>query len=625
MVYVDYKQGGKESIWHRCDLKDLTNHVTNTDFHVTWQQYENDRAGQYGEVYGDWVFDFDHLLDLNIARMDCVKTYDLLTDMGVNPVNIRLYFSGNKGFHLLIDHRAYMSRPEFDLHLIYKQLYLHIESKIKPEKGKSTLDRQIYAIRKTIRYPNTKHPKSKLYKVPISLKELRSTVLEIKKLAEFPREIKYNFVKDLALCQFLKDAKTAYWKNIEEFDKRAILIDEYTGTYPPCVNRILAEGIPKGERNYYIYLLARFLKKTQTKTEVTRILSEYANRIGYDISATVSTINSAFNRSGAFLSCSEFYNFCEREKCNLFTKKESLDQFDRVSRKFNILTYQEAVNQYLTAKADGEFDRAITTGIDKLDALVEIWRDGFVVIGASANMGKTSLGITIAKNNPRKKGLYLAIEEGSKRTAKRFIEAELAQDTNIKVISAKMGEITPEDLSALCYCNPDAGFIIVDQMVNLNSIAKEERLKYKRIMEICRESARHYGIPHFFLHQLNREAARVNEPMKEHLAEGADIERLAYDIWLLYRKKVAGKVYNLIKIDKVKHGPCPVIVPVKYGFDSCTFENYDVDIPMSEAKILGLELGAYSKELVISPLETKQERLPLSYIEHTCPDWADED
>ena len=92
-LYVDYMKG--RSKWELCSLDDVDKIKTEDDFFITWQRYCNKYHGEYGECYGNCVFDFDHEKDISIAKKDCLRVYGILTGKGILPENIRIYFSGN--------------------------------------------------------------------------------------------------------------------------------------------------------------------------------------------------------------------------------------------------------------------------------------------------------------------------------------------------------------------------------------------------------------------------------------------------------------------------------------------------------------------------------------------------
>lgn len=604
-LYVDYRTGRSE--WILCPLDEIEEHNTGVDFHVTWQRYCNEHMGEYGECYGNWPFDFDHEEYIEIAQQDCIKAYNYLVSKGVNPQNIRLFFSGRKGFHMEIDYRSYMERPVFDLHLIYKELYKILDAKIKPEKHNSTLDPAIYGSRHLFRYPNTKHPKSGLYCIPITYDELKLPYVRIFDMAGSKRNFSYSYVDDPIMRRIFAEAQTRYWKSVEDFEKRGSLIKTYSGGYPPCIEKIMKEGLPRGSRNDTFYLLARYLKNIKPEHEIYKILEDLAYR-SYNSSEGVkevqSTVASALKREGSYSSCSGFSAWCNKDQCSKLAKKESLTHAAKVEEAFNSYTYPDAIKLLKDAIKSGEYFRVLKTGIDQLDQKTKVLQDSVIVIASLSDMGKTSFAITIAKNNQSKKFLYLAIEEGRDRATLRLLRSKVAESENITIHTGRMGSITPDHIYSLAYMNSSKfDFMIIDQLVNLTESAQEERLKYKKMMEKFREIAREFKKPIFVLHQLNRlsKFSKDQEPYKEMLAEGADIERQAYDIWLLYRRKVEDKSYNLLKIDKNKNYKSPIIVPLEYDFKTNTFSDYPHEL--IDWDFFGKDLGVDQNEYYYGQVE----------------------
>jgi hypothetical protein len=174
-----------------------------SDVYVTWQRYVIKEHGEHHPIYGNLVFDFDDNDDPNKSRTDAIKMYDMLiNEYKINPTNIRIYFSGKKGFHIEIDYRSYMDEPEKDLHLIYKSFYKTIKDRF------PTLDGSMYAKRKMWRLPNSIHSGSGLYCIPITYNQLNMTMDYIKLLAKNTQKIDYKYIKDDNMIILFNDMRT---------------------------------------------------------------------------------------------------------------------------------------------------------------------------------------------------------------------------------------------------------------------------------------------------------------------------------------------------------------------------------------------------------------------------------
>ncbi len=124
---------------------------------------------------------------LDLAR----RTYDVLVERWqVPPAAVHVYFSGAKGFHLLIDTRAFgRVAPTRDLHRLFSRLRLDI-LRMLPDAARPSFDLAIGDKVRLLRLPNTRHAGSGLYKVPLSAEELRTCPMaEIQALARAPRPL----------------------------------------------------------------------------------------------------------------------------------------------------------------------------------------------------------------------------------------------------------------------------------------------------------------------------------------------------------------------------------------------------------------------------------------------------
>jgi hypothetical protein len=131
-------------------------------------------AGYEGKVWAPFLpIDLDHpdlAPALEAARY--LSSF-LLERWQVDPNAMQIYFSGAKGFHLMLDTRVFGKiLPSKNLPLIFDSLRRHLALEI-PEPFRNTVDLAIKDRVRLLRLPNTIHEKSKLYKVSLSLDELR--------------------------------------------------------------------------------------------------------------------------------------------------------------------------------------------------------------------------------------------------------------------------------------------------------------------------------------------------------------------------------------------------------------------------------------------------------------------
>ena len=119
------------------------------------------------------------------------RTYSLLTDRRHVPATaLHAYFSGAKGFHLLIDTRVFgRLAPAHDLQRVFSHLRLQILHEL-PDAARPLFDLAIGDKVRLLRLPNTQHGSSGLYKVALTEDELlHASVADILAGARTPRPL----------------------------------------------------------------------------------------------------------------------------------------------------------------------------------------------------------------------------------------------------------------------------------------------------------------------------------------------------------------------------------------------------------------------------------------------------
>lgn len=151
-----------------------------TDFNKDWYQsvflynedhYENYKAlktlaGFDGVVTNKLVFDFDSTENIEHAKSDTLEAYTRLTMHGIPEKNILICFSGMKGFSLEIKIDKLLTVDETR------------NISISLMKGIKSFDPVIYDPQRIFRIPLTKHNKSGLYKIPLTVEQLESLSIE---------------------------------------------------------------------------------------------------------------------------------------------------------------------------------------------------------------------------------------------------------------------------------------------------------------------------------------------------------------------------------------------------------------------------------------------------------------
>ncbi len=114
------------------------------------------------------VFDFDSPV-LEYARVDTlmfVQTLMALYD--VDPADLRLYFSGHKGFHVVLPIELFVGEPD----VTGLTPFAVRGTAMDLARGIASFDPSIYDLRRVIRIPNRQNMHSGLYKVGLTYEQL---------------------------------------------------------------------------------------------------------------------------------------------------------------------------------------------------------------------------------------------------------------------------------------------------------------------------------------------------------------------------------------------------------------------------------------------------------------------
>jgi len=151
-------------------------------------------AGYTGKVWASrFPIDLDHP-DLTVA-LDATRWFltFFLDNWHIEPRWIDTYFSGSKGFHLMLDTCVFGGiAPSKSLPLTFTAMRWHLAQKL-AEAERQAVDLTIKDRVRLLRLPNTIHERSGLFKVILSTEEIRnSSAEEIRKLAATPRPLQHT-------------------------------------------------------------------------------------------------------------------------------------------------------------------------------------------------------------------------------------------------------------------------------------------------------------------------------------------------------------------------------------------------------------------------------------------------
>ena len=203
-------------------------------------------------------FDIDSADSVPATRESAITLCEMLMDrVSVPQDSLEIYFSGNKGFHILIPCELF--RAFYSPHIL--GLYKRMAEKAEKQ-GVRFIDKVVYSKRRIWRLPNSINSKSGLFKILLTYEELRDMdIAGIMKLAEAYRPDD-TFVTP-AVCE-----KAAEWylRAIECVEKnvKAPSIGKINKKFkkgwrmPPCIKTIEASVVPDGIRHKLYLSLARY-------------------------------------------------------------------------------------------------------------------------------------------------------------------------------------------------------------------------------------------------------------------------------------------------------------------------------------------------------------------------------
>ena len=243
--------------------------ANNTDVYSTIYLYKE--AYKDGDpLYAPLYFDLDckDLLNASsennafeVVREDALRVIAILEAiMNVGQEYLKIYFSGGKGIHIVVDPICLGILPHPQLN----QIFHIIVKDIQRYTTHGCVDTRIYDNKRLFRLPNSIHGKTGRYKIPLTAHELRTLSFEdIKLLSSQPRMI------DVPKATYSTKANRMYVTYINQWEKEQREIEDrknktYSTTFkytPPCISNILENGIEEGERNNTLAVISSFFKQ----------------------------------------------------------------------------------------------------------------------------------------------------------------------------------------------------------------------------------------------------------------------------------------------------------------------------------------------------------------------------
>lgn len=337
------------------------------------------------------VFDFDNKDNLALAKSDVLSLYKRLEGEGISKTETELYFSGGKGFTVVINSDRELT-PESSAYLATEVF----------GKDLKTLDHTIYNASRILRIPNSRHPKSRLFKVQLDPDKLEGmSVQQILDKAKSPNGLKLSkpisINKELTPSKKKDNNKKSKEYNIKDIDwtKKPRHWKDYRWS--------LSQGyFDSGERHQALLILAASCRG-----------------LGYDEEQTYYLCKSALKKQSKLTGQDEFSKeelWDNIIKQSIFSDKWEGGQYSPDSNEWlkkycikNNFKWDKNEDKPTVNLDDMTFTftdyavnfekNTIKTGLPSLDNNVMLLASTMVGLLGNPGSGKTSLSLEILKNN----------------------------------------------------------------------------------------------------------------------------------------------------------------------------------------------------------------------------------
>ncbi len=447
MIYPEYKYrdvaiGGVE---HRNNIVEIDNipklisrspyecYTTLFRFTQDFKDYvERTKSvgGYLGKAFTDFLpFDIDvENENINLAIKEALRQARwfvavLITEFGLQGEQFKYYFSGRKGFHILIPTKAFNCQPLNGISYVFKKMATLVS-----KKAGIDIDKSIYDLVRLFRYPNTKHKKSGLYKIPLSYEEFNKLSYEdILSLAKKPHKVEIPGLEETDIFSDILYQRYLEFIGDLSRPKQPVVNEAKIYPIPPrlklCYYKIM-QGIEEGERDDCALRLSIYLKKLGYPSNISLgALLGWNQRNNPPLESDVveKKVEQAYNNNYSY-SCNDYIlqKYCDT-KCYLKKEKEKSAE--------DIKSIEELIVEYQNYVANLS-QNLVHLGLGNIDRIMRGIAPGEIceIIGIPTS-GKTCLAINILHNVSIHQGissLFFSLEQPAVQVFER--EASISME-----------------------------------------------------------------------------------------------------------------------------------------------------------------------------------------------------
>ena len=293
-IEVHYSRENFASKWKRILEADIDKHlrsrIGNYNCFATIQRFKNP-IEQEDEL--QWVpiyFDFDSDDNLQEAIDDVLKVIEYFSGLGINKEYVRVWFSGNRGFHITIEPELFGIQPHPELTYQIKLACQYVANFL----NLRTFDERVYSIKRMWRLPDSIHQKTRLFCIELDHSELAKGVDYIRERAKEPKGQLYQ---DIEYTDIRQEPELVSWwqeflrqyediKDLQRNCPRKPITK--TEEDPVCIRDLLDNFIRKaGTRNQACLVLAGYFKDIGlTKEQAYQKIYDWAEAIPNELAKT---------------------------------------------------------------------------------------------------------------------------------------------------------------------------------------------------------------------------------------------------------------------------------------------------------------------------------------------------
>lgn len=367
--------------------------------HKEFFEKNNTISGIVDTTTDQVLWDFDCEGNFDIVKKDTLTLVERLENHGIDKNDIDIYFSGNKGTHVAIYLDKEITPEEF------KNISLYFAHDLE------SYDSVITNPARLIRAENTKHPKSKLYKVQLDFETfVNSSENEIREYAKSVKNISPKYNVELPDVKYIPEIQT----NVSNIEVTSDLDLDY-GEKPKWLSywkyALLHGYFPTGCRSNALMILAatyrgQGLPETVTYHAVKGAAELQAKRFGEDkfpkdeiYQNIIKQVYAPTWNRGTYaednfpLQLKKYLTDLGVPRKEETTAKEQ--QIELVKDGFSeFAKYAEDIDKY-----------TMKFGIRHLDDKLKVRKGHLIGVLAGPGVGKTSMAVSIL-NNMSKEGTH---------------------------------------------------------------------------------------------------------------------------------------------------------------------------------------------------------------------------